>query len=124
MHPDPPNPAEPAHPAHPEPAHPKPPHAANPHPGPARALFALYAEYEDHLSHQDLSFMVRQTLTHIREPDAATLDIFLDELAGGSGQHPDPSAAEGDPEARRTTERRRQLTWAWRRAIDALVASL
>lgn len=84
-----------------------------------RAVRALDGEYEDHLSRQDIRFIVRTVLGSLREPDEPTIKLFLQELDGEAGQHPDP-AASGDHRSDLTRERRLALTYAWRRAIDRL----
>lgn len=91
------------------------------------AVAALEREYADHLSDWDRDFIVRTVLAAFREPTAATLVIFLDELGELQGGWPDPCADwQGSPEmlTRRldAREARMRLTWAWRRAIDRLAS--
>lgn len=82
---------------------------------------ALFKEYEDDLLYGDYEAIANIALDALREPTNEVIDLFLQELDGEWGQHPDPSA-EGDRSAIRTTERRLAITYAWRRAFDLMKA--
>ena len=86
------------------------------------AMLALEGEFEDHLTLTDRRLILSLVLTALREPDARTLAIFIEELADHPGQTPDPSTS--DRLGTGTAETRLRLTWAWRRAIDHLKAQI